>query len=437
MTAEVAVMNKTAIALAADSAVTIRTPYGLKVYNTANKLFTLSKFAPVGVLVHNAAEINSIPAEILVKEFRAGLAHRRHDTLDAYGDSFMEFLNDFSGITSDSRERTFYGLIELALSEIFERALLLRSETAEPSDLVVLLAEAARELKQMADAVGTIQAFESVSVERVIEERQDGLSSVLDNIINITRQEHDVQDIDQEICVRLLCAAVAAVFSRLRMPNHTGIVVAGYGDKEYFPCLVSYEIDGFTPYGLRAVGPEASRISDANKASIHAVAQREMAETFMEGIDAQNRQFISTSLKQVFERVPALVAGALGFDVTGRGADVLEDVKKELQHTLTDFDARLYEFTRQQFTAPILEAIRYLDKSDLAEMAESLVSITALKRRVSLNAETVGGPVDVAIVSKHDGFVWIKRKHYFDIELNRSFMSRYLMSAETGGVNGA
>lgn len=95
------------------------------------------------------------------------------------------------------------------------------------------------------------------------------------------------------------------------MPNHTGIVVAGYGDKEYFPCLVSYEIDGFTPYGLRAVGPEVSRISDANKASIHAFAQREMAETFMEGIDAQNRQFISTSLRQVFERVPALVAGAL------------------------------------------------------------------------------------------------------------------------------
>jgi hypothetical protein len=48
MTAEVAVMNKIAIALAADSAVTIETPNGLKAYHTANKVFTLSKFAPVG-----------------------------------------------------------------------------------------------------------------------------------------------------------------------------------------------------------------------------------------------------------------------------------------------------------------------------------------------------------------------------------------------------
>ena len=46
MTAEVAVMNKSAVALAADSAVTISSEDprqgGDKVFNTANKLFTLS-----------------------------------------------------------------------------------------------------------------------------------------------------------------------------------------------------------------------------------------------------------------------------------------------------------------------------------------------------------------------------------------------------------
>lgn len=436
MTAEVAVMNKSAIALAADSAVTIRTPYGLKVYNTANKLFTLSKFAPVSVLVHNAAEINSVPVEILVKEFRAGLGRQRYDTLDAYGSSFMQFLSGFSAITLESRERTFYELIELALSEIFDRALFLRSEMPEPHPLLAVIAVAARELKQIAEASGNMPNFEGVKITDVIRDRKEALCTICDNMINIIRQEHEVQDVDEETREDLLVAAVSAVFSRIKMPNHTGVVVAGYGDKEYFPCLVSYEIDGFTPYGLRAIGPEISRISDGNEASVHAFAQREMAETFMEGIDAQNRQFISTSLKQVFEQVPNLVAKALGFDVTDK-ADVIENVKEELQRTLRDFDAQLHDFTRQQSTAPILEAIRHLEKSDLAAMAESLVSITALKRRVSLNAETVGGPIDVAIVSKHDGFVWIKRKHYFDIELNRSFMSRYLSSDGTGGTNGA
>jgi hypothetical protein len=44
MTAEVAVLNKQGVALAADSIVTISSRLGDKTYNTSNKLFTLSKF---------------------------------------------------------------------------------------------------------------------------------------------------------------------------------------------------------------------------------------------------------------------------------------------------------------------------------------------------------------------------------------------------------
>jgi hypothetical protein len=57
-------------------------------------------------------------------------------------------------------------------------------------------------------------------------------------------------------------------------------------------------------------------------------------------------------------------------------------------------------------------------------MAEALVSLTSLKRRVTTDAETVGGPTDVALISKGDGFIWIKRKHYFSSELNHDFFTR-------------
>jgi hypothetical protein len=56
-------------------------------------------------------------------------------------------------------------------------------------------------------------------------------------------------------------------------------------------------------------------------------------------------------------------------------------------------------------------------------MAESLVNLTSLKRRVSLQAETVGGPVDVAVISRSDGFIWIKRKEYFRPELNPGYLA--------------
>ena len=53
MTAEVAILNKIAVALAADSAITLG---GQKIYNSGNKLFALSKYQPVGIMVFGNAE---------------------------------------------------------------------------------------------------------------------------------------------------------------------------------------------------------------------------------------------------------------------------------------------------------------------------------------------------------------------------------------------
>ena len=44
---------------------------------------------------------------------------------------------------------------------------------------------------------------------------------------------------------------------------------------------------------------------------------------------------------------------------------------------------------------------------------------------MSPHEETVGGPVDVAVISKGDGFIWINRKHYFKPEFNPHFFDHY------------
>lgn len=66
-----------------------------------------------------------------------------------------------------------------------------------------------------------------------------------------------------------------------------------------------------------------------------------------------------------------------------------------------------------------------LSKDELAAMAETLVNLTSFKRKITIGSETVGGPIDVAVISKGDGFVWIKRKHYFKPELNPHFFANY------------
>ena len=85
-----------------------------------------------------------------------------------------------------------------------------------------------------------------------------------------------------------------------------------------------------------------------------------------------------------------------------------------------------YQF--DTITGPLLEILAHMGKEDMSELAESLVNITSLKRKFTLpdsSDESVGGPVDVAIITKGDGFVWMKRKQYFDIADNQGFISKY------------
>ena len=76
------------------------------------------------------------------------------------------------------------------------------------------------------------------------------------------------------------------------------------------------------------------------------------------------------------------------------------------------------------FQSEGVEVVSVLPKEQLAELAEALISLTSLRRRVSYDEETVGGPTDVAIITKGDGLVWIKRKHYFEENLNPAYFAR-------------
>src|ERR1043165_3987362 len=100
MTAEIAIMNKMGVALAADSAVTISSipdedeekEKETKIYNT-NKLFMLSKYQPVGIMIYNNAELLRVPWETIIKSYRKEIGDAQYDTLEEYGQEFITYLN--------------------------------------------------------------------------------------------------------------------------------------------------------------------------------------------------------------------------------------------------------------------------------------------------------------------------------------------------------
>ena len=105
MTAEIAIMNSMAIALAADSAVTIGHRSGQKIYNTVNKLFMLSAYYPVGIMVYGSAELMHVPWESVVKSYRRKLGDKAFDHLEDYASDFLEFLEKDAVLFSPEAEK--------------------------------------------------------------------------------------------------------------------------------------------------------------------------------------------------------------------------------------------------------------------------------------------------------------------------------------------
>src|SRR5437868_7640877 len=86
VTAEVAILNTLAVALAADSAVTVGTPGNEKIFQGANKIFTLSKHAPVGIMIYGHVEHFGIPWEVLIKDFRSRLGKQKYPLITDYAE---------------------------------------------------------------------------------------------------------------------------------------------------------------------------------------------------------------------------------------------------------------------------------------------------------------------------------------------------------------
>ena len=56
---------------------------------------------------------------------------------------------------------------------------------------------------------------------------------------------------------------------------------------------------------------------------------------------------------------------------------------------------------------------------DTIDLAEWLVQTAIMYSRFSPGAPVVGGPIESAAITKHEGFKWIRRKHYFHRDFNQ------------------
>ena len=201
------------------------------------------------------------------------------------------------------------------------------------------------------------------------------------------------------------------------------MVFFGYGDKELMPVYHSYKISDLFEDKLK-ITKEGEYIVDIdNGACLAPFAQTDVTNTVVRGIDDdlrsvfydKNEQSLSILLNTIVSKLAEAQAPQKLIDIL-----TSLDVKSISKVFKDDMD----DYIWKNYVGKLMDIVKFLGKEDLAEMAESLIKMTGLKRHVTTDEESVGGPVDVAVVTKCDGFVWIKRKHYFSPELNPNYFQR-------------
>jgi hypothetical protein len=70
MTAEIAIINRSAITLAADSAMALSVRGARKIYTGTDKIFELSEKDPIGLMIFNNLEFMGVPLDVAIKHFR-------------------------------------------------------------------------------------------------------------------------------------------------------------------------------------------------------------------------------------------------------------------------------------------------------------------------------------------------------------------------------
>lgn len=423
MTAEVAVLNSIGLALAADSAVSIGRD-AEKVYASADKLFQLHATASVGVMIFGNANIVGMPWETVIKVFRREIGDQTYATLEEYADRFLDFLRTPSDLFSPTREGRHVQVLAGSL------LIHLRGQLKEALD------------DEAKKSNGLKEADISRICKRVFDKRLETVKkqAQLDGFGESDRRSlrkkygAELREIRQEVFGNLpITRAMAATLNSIVVemltrhyfgPMSGGIVIAGFGENEFLPRLMAYEVEEFAAGKPRIFKSQEVAISDDNGGFIIPFAQQEMVHAFMEGVDRDFMSHVISSTRELFHGAISAIIKDIKDSDNALGEEVEKNVLPAQRKALNALFGN-WKQCREQFWRPVLEIVAALPKDELAAMAESLVNLTKFRRRVTRVRETVGGPIDVAVITKGDGFVWVRRKHYFSPELNPRVIARY------------
>jgi hypothetical protein len=421
MTAEIAILNRAAVTLAADSAVTIGRGSSAKIYNTVNKIFELHETEPVGIMIYGSLNFMGLPIETLVKLYRKQRRQTKFDTIVGYRDDFIKWLETEVPVEEQHEWQNAYLICTDILS------LVNRNTKAEIHRQMM---KSGKYLKSKDNGIAQkIIAAEIAHLKQCdkLDNCKNGYAKDLEAFYgNAIRLCIDNANLDfspnKQTKTALMRLCIEKLARKSLTSFRTGFVIAGFGRAEICPSLESFEADGIVRGKLKYVSHYSVDIGRKGPhAEIYGFAQDDMIMSFLNGIDPSLDKYIESSMSEAVDKLSSTFYQA----INPAGGAIPAAAKAVLDQIKNDALKKFREYKDREFTKRVKDLIGVMPKQEISNLARSLIDLTTLKRRVTRDQESVGGEVDVAIISKSEGFVWVKRKHYFPAELNQRFFAKH------------
>ena len=413
MTAIVGILNRRGAVMAADSAVTVGSGDNTKIYNTATKIFPLSRSNPVGVMIFSSANFMGTPWDLIIKLYRDRKGEQSFYTLEEYAKNFLDYLkseNYFSSLDSQKRYFTseisnFYYRVKDEVTDMISDMDGEEDEDGATDEQVIeITRNKLAELKELYSSKGINPEFEDYSIAHL---RSYGAEE-FQEWADLCKEDGFPEELrhDWEECF----------FEYIRSLHYykgTGVVFVGYGNKDIYPSLMTVYLSGAFDHRLRFFYSEDEKdtISNDNTACINPFAQTDVMFTLMQGINPGLERLVQSAYKESISKTQQKMLDAM------KEAGVPDKTIKQIAETSTEdiekeFEERLDDFQQENFIEGIVDAVDAFNLEDMANMAESLVSVTNLQRHISSSEESVGGPIDVAVITRTEGFFWVKHKQW-------------------------
>jgi hypothetical protein len=414
MTSEIAVMNQRAVALAADSAVTLIDGGTVVVRNDQRKLYNLVEGRPVGLMFFGVADIMGHPWDHLIEHYQKKVKPGQLAHLRDYAAGFTSMMDNLEEFFPQDRQTDEYRkLLASVFRYIFGLAQFMKDSAQDGAeqagDTAILESAIERvwrdyQFKDDGGARGDLACFPSGFGAKVAKDR----GAQIDELIAYGFAPFGLS---QKAVQRLKEIAVFAVVKDLFLEDVTGLVFAGFGTEDRYPTVTTWFVSAIVGGIVKRAEASSDAIDGDTRSRIRVFADSEVTNAFIRGIDFNlERRFYGGFRMMMHSLVDQVVEAFPGADAASRDG-VRERFQQDfVPRYLQAFHLMMGQYQQQTFINPILRVLEIAGRKELGDTARELVGLNIFKKRIMAQKETVGGAIDVAVISRDDGFQWASKQ---------------------------